>query len=102
MLSTSVQGPVYSRICTDKFAKINFMTCYLKSDICQRLCGRKNWVCPDGVPPPVQLYARRAVWEGNPVLWWQVLGGATGTHPTCFAYMLGTHPTCFAYMLTQM
>ncbi len=24
-------------------------------DICQRLRGRKNWVCPGGLPPLVQL-----------------------------------------------
>ena len=24
-------------------------------DICQRLRRRKNWVCPGGMPPPLQL-----------------------------------------------
>ncbi len=33
-------------------------------DIYQRLRGRNNWVCPGGIPPPVQLYAQRAAWEG--------------------------------------
>ncbi len=30
----------------------------------QRLRGHKNWVCPGGVPPAVQLYAQRTAWEG--------------------------------------
>ncbi len=28
-------------------------------NICQRLRGRKNWVCPGGVPPPVQRSLKR-------------------------------------------
>ncbi len=35
------------------------------SDICQRLQGHKIWVCPSGVPPPVQLYGQRAAWVGG-------------------------------------
>ena len=37
-------------------------------DICQILHGRKIWVCPGGVPPPVQLYTQRSVWEGYQVV----------------------------------
>ncbi len=43
---------------------------YAHEDICQRLRGRKIWVCPGGATqdlPP------------SPALWWQVLGCATET-----------------------
>ncbi len=37
--------------------------------LCQRLRGRKNWVCLGGVPPSVQLYAQWAAWEGYQGAW---------------------------------
>ena len=40
-----------------------------KTDICQRLCGRKIWVCPGGVPLPTkgQKYNRTQMsWPGRP------------------------------------
>ena len=46
-------------------------------DTCQRLPGRKNWVCPDGVPSPVPTPAQRAVLEGYAILRWQRLGRTT-------------------------
>ena len=34
---------------------IHLFVCFI--DMCQRLRGRKNWVCPGGVPPPAPTYA---------------------------------------------
>ncbi len=55
------EGPEYS------FSIRVVMHSNIFSHICQRLRRHKNWVCPGGMPPPVQLYAQRTVLFGPPL-----------------------------------